>query len=297
MYQEREFKVGGLTLRGRHYAADLEAENTANTGTRKLIALHGWLDNCASFARLAPLLLEQNCEILALDLPGHGQSDHRNHSGAYNIWQDIPDILQIADQLEWQKFGLIAHSRGAMIATLSAALCPQRINFLGLIDGVAPVPIKEDETFEQMQRAIEGALAIRDKQRSTYSSFASAVKAREQGFTALDHEDALMLAERGVKQDGDVWYWASDKKLLIPSEIKFTQKQLEEYLLKLQIDLNVVLANNGLITDFAFLVDWLKGFSRVKITMVDGGHHLHMHQSAEAVAEVFAKVLPPAHDA
>ncbi|HQC73883.1 MAG TPA: alpha/beta hydrolase, partial [Candidatus Competibacteraceae bacterium] len=40
-----------------------------------VLAVHGWLDNAASFDALAPLLPE--LRLVALDLPGHGHSAHR----------------------------------------------------------------------------------------------------------------------------------------------------------------------------------------------------------------------------
>ena len=41
----------------------------------KLLALHGWLDNAASFAPMAAHLAA--FDLVALDLPGHGASSHR----------------------------------------------------------------------------------------------------------------------------------------------------------------------------------------------------------------------------
>ena len=38
------------------------------------IGLHGWLDNAATWQSLAPHLPE-DVRLVALDLPGHGQSD------------------------------------------------------------------------------------------------------------------------------------------------------------------------------------------------------------------------------
>ena len=84
-----------------------------------VLALHGWLDNCGSFAPLGRLL--RQVRLIALDLPGHGHSSHRSADGTYNIWQDVGVVHAVAEQLGWERFALLGHSRGAMICTLPEA--------------------------------------------------------------------------------------------------------------------------------------------------------------------------------
>ena len=72
--------------------------------TKKILCLHGWLDNAASFNRLAPLLLldskssslseEQQqppppMEIVALDFPGHGLSHHKSVDGPPQLLAEV----------------------------------------------------------------------------------------------------------------------------------------------------------------------------------------------------------------
>ncbi|MGK2915619.1 MAG: alpha/beta fold hydrolase, partial [Porticoccaceae bacterium] len=105
---EHRFVRQGLTLAAREWG-DPEG--------LPVLALHGWLDNCGSFAVLAPLLI--GVRLVALDLAGHGLSSHRSADATYNIWQDVGDVHAVAEQLGWENFALLGHSRGAMIATLT----------------------------------------------------------------------------------------------------------------------------------------------------------------------------------
>ncbi len=52
-------------------------------GTPKVLALHGWLDNAASFVPLAAQLAD--IDLVAPDLPGHGHSAHLPAGADYSF--------------------------------------------------------------------------------------------------------------------------------------------------------------------------------------------------------------------
>ena len=57
---------------------ELAALSNDRNGPR-VLALHGWLDNAASFLPLVPHL--GDVELVAIDLPGHGHSAHLGAGG------------------------------------------------------------------------------------------------------------------------------------------------------------------------------------------------------------------------
>ena len=75
---ETHWDVHGLRLAGLSWGSP-EA--------RPLLCLHGWLDNAASFAVLAPLL--QGSHVVAPDLTGHGKSARRSADATYQICSQV----------------------------------------------------------------------------------------------------------------------------------------------------------------------------------------------------------------
>ena len=71
-----------------------------------LLALHGWLDNSATYEPLigdTKWLHDHNLRFIALDLAGHGYSEHRP-KGAHSVFLDnIDDVHQTIKQLELDK--------------------------------------------------------------------------------------------------------------------------------------------------------------------------------------------------
>lgn len=118
-----------------------------------VIALHGWLDNANTFSRLAPRL--RGLRVVALDLAGHGYSEHRPAGASYALWDYAYDVLRVAEQLGWQRFALLGHSLGAIIAVVLAGALPERVSRLALIDGVIPPGAGPQDTAERMGMALQ----------------------------------------------------------------------------------------------------------------------------------------------
>ena len=68
----------------------LAAQRWHAGASHRVIALHGWLDNAESFSLLAPQL--PDADLVALDLAGHGWSEHRAAHASYLIWDDLKEI-------------------------------------------------------------------------------------------------------------------------------------------------------------------------------------------------------------
>jgi pyruvate dehydrogenase E2 component (dihydrolipoamide acetyltransferase) len=86
--------------------------------------LDNWLFNLDAVAAVAP--------VIALDLPGHGQSDARLPGGA-----TLPElagfVLHFLDSLDVERVHIVGHSMGGSIAAQMALAAPQRVAALVLI--------------------------------------------------------------------------------------------------------------------------------------------------------------------
>ncbi|MCB4794368.1 alpha/beta hydrolase [Pseudomonas sp. NP21570] len=256
---------------------------------KPVIALHGWLDNAATFSRLAPRL--KGLRIVALDLPGHGHSDHRPIGAGYNIWDYAHDVLQVAEQLGWQRFSLLGHSMGAIVSVLLAGALPERVERLALIDGVIPYTGEADSAPQKLGSALEALLAVNDKRKPVYASFDQAVEARMKGVGAVSREAAEMLAQRGLMPVPGGYTWRTDPRLMLPSAMRLTRAHALAFVSRVACPTSLVLAEQGLMMQ-PELLELVESFP-FDIRRLVGGHHLHLDDDigAEAVARVFNSFL------
>jgi len=252
---------------------------------RPVIALHGWLDNAASFSRLAPLL--NGVRIVALDLPGHGLSDHRPAGAGYNIWDYAYDILQTAEQFGWQRFSLLGHSLGGIVSVLLAGAMPERIERLALIDGVIPYTGEAESAPRKLGEALRALLAVERKRKPVYARFDQAVAARMKGVGAVSREAAERLAQRGLMPVPGGYTWRTDPRLMLPSPLRLTLAHAQAFAQRVECPTSLIIARQGLMTD-AKVIEFIDSLP-FESHRLHGGHHLHLDddEGAAAIAAVF----------
>lgn len=248
-----------------------------------VIALHGWLDNANSFARLAPKL--KGLRILALDMAGHGHSDHRPPGAGYSLPDYAHDVLQVAQQMGWEKFSLLGHSLGAIVSVIVAGALPDRINRLALIDGLIP-PLGEPESAaERMGAALQAQLAQSSKRKPVYAEMDRAVEARMKGVVAVSREAAELLAQRGLMPVPGGYTWRSDSRLTLASATRLTRAQALSFVNAIRCPAQLVVAEEGMLAQNKELLASVP----FEVTVLPGGHHLHLNDEAGAtsVADCF----------
>lgn len=139
--KENTLGIGGMTL---HYATWGE-RNPA----RIVLLVHGLTASSREFALLGPALAEQGWYAVAPDLRGRGLSAKPPHG--YAVPFHANDLLTLCDALGAQQAHIVGHSLGAMIGVYSAALYPQRVGKLVMIDAGGRIP-------EDTQQAIAASV-------------------------------------------------------------------------------------------------------------------------------------------
>ncbi|MEE1888126.1 alpha/beta hydrolase [Pseudomonas carassii] len=248
-----------------------------------VIALHGWLDNANSFARLAPQL--KGLRIVALDLAGHGYSEHRPVGAGYALADYAHDVLRVAEQLGWERFGLLGHSLGAIISVQLAGALPERVSHLALIDGVIPPTLSEQDAAERLGLALQAQLRLEGKRKSVYATLEEGVEARMKGMVAVSREAAELLAQRGLMPVPGGYSWRSDSRLTLPSPTRLNQDQAMAFVKRISCPACLVVAADGMLARHTQLLEQLP-FEQVTLP---GGHHLHLNdvEGAALVADCF----------
>lgn len=255
----------------------------------RVLALHGWLDNAASFLPMAPYL--SGLDVVAVDLPGHGHSAHLPPGADYSFSVAIASVLDVADALGWDRFRLLGHSMGAGISSLIAAACPERIERLAVIEMLGALAEVPEHTAARLREAVAAQRRVADKRLRVFPDIDTAVRARLHAGrvpgSGLDEALVRLLVERGVRALEGGWCWRSDPRLTLPSLTRLTEAQIDDVLA------GIACPTLALFADPAqpYLPEAQRRrrvslLPQGRLLTMAGGHHLHMQQPAEVASAI-----------
>lgn len=256
--------------------------NDAAGGT-PLLALHGWLDNAASFRPMAPLLAHH--DLVALDMPGHGRSFHYPADAEYSLFSTILDVLAAADALGWQRFVLLGHSMGGAIASLLAAAAPERVARLCLIEALGPLAASEDTTADRLREAVAKRRALDGRRKRVFEDPELGVRARmHTNVTSLDETSARLLIARGLNPVDGGYEWSSDARLTLPTAVRMSETQIADCLRAIECPVRMVMADPPPPYIPPSMRDARVARVRdIECRILPGSHHLHMTDPADVV--------------
>jgi pimeloyl-ACP methyl ester carboxylesterase len=262
-----------LTLRLPHL--ELAALAWGEESAPPLLALHGWLDNAASFSALAPLLAERY-HVVALDWPGHGRSQHRPRGSWYHYVDYADELAGAMRALGWERCSLLGHSMGGAVASIYAAVFPQRVDKLFLIEALGPLASLPEKALDNLRSAYAQREGFHEKALRVFASLEEAVAARATA-GAMTPEAARVLVERGINRVDGGWSWSSDARLTLASPLRFSETQIMAALRGIAAPTLLILADPAqnylapeLMETRAACVD------DITVMRMPGHHHLHL---------------------
>jgi pimeloyl-ACP methyl ester carboxylesterase len=200
----RTYSSQGLKL---HYL------DWGNEGAPLLVLIHGTRDHARSWDWTARAL-RQDWHVIAPDLRGHGDSQW-SPDAAYLAAYQVLDLLDLLNTLGGDEVTIVGHSFGGNISARYAAIFPERMRKLVLVDGLGP----SDQVLAAwaargpIQRSAEWIAKRRETATQTPRRFATLDEAIERMAAANKHlsqDQARHLAIHGVRLHADGYGWKYD---------------------------------------------------------------------------------------
>ncbi|MEM9100910.1 MAG: alpha/beta hydrolase [Pseudomonadota bacterium] len=272
------YNVGDLNLAGLYWKSE-------SGNKTPIIALHGWLDNAASFLSVAPLLKPHS--VLALDQMGHGLSCHYQPGAAYHFIDGVTHIIVLLRQLGFEKVILLGHSMGGGISTLIAAAAPDLVEAVISVDVFGPLVSEPSNALEDLRMSVEQFVASQNKKSPFYDSVDSALALRNKIGNNQD-ETLRDIVERGLEKTPQGYVWRTDPRLRVHSAIRLTEKQVQTQLKGVQCPVLYIEADNGFKHAKQHYLKRKACLEKVEKFEVEGGHHVHIEKPQVCVDAIFS---------
>ena len=249
-----------------------------------MLALHGWLDNANSFAPLQPFLPAHlpATHWRSLDFAGHGLSDHRPPGSWYYFLEYVADIVAFLEQENLSNVHLVGHSMGGYVAQFVAAVCPERIEKLTLIEAFGLWVSTEGDVVDHLAQALKDRKRLAERRAPIYPDTERLVKLRAEK-SELSEPLARLIIERNIQHVENGVTWRIDPRVRVASAFRFTEANAISMLQRISCKAQLILGSAGTADLAQALAIWGAHVPHLQVHYLEGGHHVHMQQPEQVV--------------
>lgn len=262
--QELSFELSHLTLKALAFG---------DPHKPMILALHGWLDNAASFIPLSDYLSDYY--IVALDITGHGLSDHRAKGCHYHQMDFVYDIHELVESQNWPSFVLLGHSMGGIIGSLYASCFNEKVSKLISIESFGPMTKEAASSPKQLRESIENRLKADSSEPKHPTSIETTIEARAKAGD-MSVASASLLINRNVEERDGQYFFKTDRRLRTFSSLRITEAQAEAFMRSISCPMLVIMGDCGFESMKKALSTRLNWVSGLQVAECIGHHHLHM---------------------
>lgn len=108
---------------------------TIGEGPQKVLFLHGWLSDFTIYDEIIPFFDGDKYTMVFADYRGYGLSAHM--TGDYTIEEIANDVIDLVQELGWDRFHIIGHSMAGMV--MQKVACSNEDLLISAI-AITPVP-------------------------------------------------------------------------------------------------------------------------------------------------------------
>lgn len=214
-------------------------------------AHHGW------WHRISPAL-ERDWRVIQLDLSGHGDSDPRDE---YRPATWVAEVVGVMDQVGSSQAELVGHSMGGRLAITAAAMHPDRVRGLVVLDASVRPPTRY-RTQPPPSRRPHTVYASREEALARFRLLPQQPHPSDDVMAAL--------AAYSLKAVDGGWTWKHDPRALLRFGDEFVSARAAE----LDCPVMFVYAGESKVVD-AEIAEFFRATapSRVRVERLEGAHH------------------------
>lgn len=248
-----------------------------------ILFIHGYLDNINSFLPILHYFNETNW--IAIDLAGHGKSQHRSQDAHYHLLDYVYDVVCLIEQLELKRVVLVGHSLGAIISSIVASTQAIDVKGFVAIESMGPLSESEHTSAQQISASIQSRLKANQAIRQP-KSLDDVVKARCRVSDMQANNASLIMQRNLTNSKTGQLEWQSDKRLRTLSPLRLTEAQAINILDEIKCPRAVILGNKGFEKVKLGIKKRKSQFENVPTYMFEGGHHVHMESPEEVANQI-----------